>query len=62
MYDHQSYGPTFGYDNLRIESNPTSSNCYTDLDYNYRYTGGGSIDFTNDNYFRVIDYEVYKVG
>lgn len=64
MYDHISYGPTFGYgiQTLRIASNPTTTNCYSDLDGYSTYTGGSNAGLTGSRDFKLKDYEVYKVG
>lgn len=64
MYDHSRYGPTFGrgYQTLRIASNPTTTNCYSDLNYYNTYTGGSDAALTGSYDFKLKDYEVYKVG
>lgn len=64
MYDHRSYGPTFGrdYRALRIASNPTTTNCYSYLNYHSTFTDGSNAGLTGSYDFKLKDYEVYKVG
>lgn len=68
IYDHSSYGPTFGAHDLHVADRPEDNrNSHTSHGASYtanpagwqpgRYSMG-----SNDNNFRVVDYEVFQVS
>ena len=63
IYRNNSYGPTFGNNNLRIDDNCTSnSNSYTNVSEDYKTDNKNLLNNTGNSSFQVSYYEVYRVA